>query len=62
MYSESPYTMIYGEIYSKNIEENFVLNSPVFCPNTEEHGANNPVIAMALCIPSYLLIRFDLFL
>ena len=27
------------ENYSKNIQENFVLYSPVFCPNTGEYGA-----------------------
>ena len=29
------------ENYSKNIQENFVLYSPVFCPNTGEYGAKN---------------------
>ena len=27
-----------GEIYLKNIQENFVLYSPLFCLNTEEYG------------------------
>ena len=27
------------ETYSKNMQVNFVLYSPVFCPNTGEYGA-----------------------
>ena len=29
------------ESYLKNKQENFVLYSPVFCPNTGEYGAKN---------------------
>ena len=37
VFIESLYNDI-QEIYSKNIRENYVLYSPVFCPNTGEYG------------------------
>ena len=38
VFIESLYSDI-QESYSKNIRENYVLYSPVFCPNTGEYGA-----------------------
>ena len=38
VFIESLYNDILGS-YSKNIQENFVLYSPLFCPNTGEYGA-----------------------
>ena len=43
VFIESLYNDI-RESYSKNIQENFVLYSPVFCPNTGEYGAKNPYL------------------
>ena len=41
VFIESLYNDI-QESYSKNIRENYVLYSPVFCPNTGEYGAKKP--------------------
>ena len=32
------------ESYSKNIHENFVLHSTVFCPNKGEYGKKDPYV------------------
>ena len=44
MNAESLYTMIYGKVIEKKIQENLVLCLPVFCPNTGEHGGKKPRI------------------
>ena len=33
---------------SKNIEQNFVMYSPVFCPNTGEYGAKKTLFTVVL--------------
>ena len=37
------------ESYLKNIQENFALHSPVYCPNTAEYGVKKTVFAVVLC-------------
>ena len=45
MYSQSPYTMVYGKVI-QNIKEKIVLYSTVFCPNTGEYGAKRLVLTV----------------
>ena len=46
------------ESYSKNIRENYVPYSPVFCPNTGEFSAKNPYSRWFYVVPFRILTMF----
>ena len=55
VFIESLYNDI-RENYSKNIQNNFVLYSTVFCPNTGEYGVKKPAFTGVLSSVCYTLL------